>query len=81
LGEWFLDTDVGVPWFRDILIKKPSFVVVQEVLKDTILDTPGVLEITKFQFDFNSTTREAELEFSCQTDEGTIDFSQLVEVG
>ena len=81
LGEWFLDTDIGVPWFRDILIKKPSFVVVQEILKNTVLDTPGVLELTAFEFDFNSTIREANFEFSCLTDEGPIDFSQIIEIG
>jgi len=80
LGEWFLDTDLGVPWFRDILIKKPSFVVVQEILKNTILETPGVLEITKFGFAYNSTTREATLEFSCISSEGPIDFSQIIEI-
>lgn len=80
LGEWFLDTSVGVPWFRDVLVKKPSFVVVQEVLKDVILGTPGVLEIITFEFTFDSTDREANLEFKALTEEGIIDFSQIVVV-
>lgn len=80
LGEWFLDVTIGVPWFRDILIKQPSFPVVQDVLKNTALDTPGVIELTKFVFDFVSSDREASLEFDCLSDEGPIDFSQIVEV-
>lgn len=81
LGEWFLDIEIGVPWFRDILIKKPSFAVVQEVLKTVVLDTPGVLQLMQFSFDFDSPSREADLEFQCLSDDGVIDFSQIVEVG
>ena len=80
LGEWFLDTDLGVPWFRDILIKKPSFVVVQEVLKKIVLDTPGVLQLIEFDFTFDNATREATLDFQCLSDSGVIDFSQVIEI-
>ena len=70
LGEWFLDESEGVPWFRDILIKHATFSVVNEVLKGVILDTPGVLELVKFDFSYNSTTRNVTLEFQCLTTEG-----------
>jgi len=80
LGEWFLDTSIGVPYYEDILIKKPSFVVVQEILKDVILETPGVLELETFKIDFDSSTRTFTLEFKVLTTEGEIDFSQEVEV-
>lgn len=79
LGEWFLDEDVGVPWFRDVLVKGPSFAVVQEVLKKVILETPGVVELQKFDFTFDATTRQASLNFSALTTEGVINFSQIVE--
>ena len=75
LGEWFLDIDQGVPWFQDVLQKQSSFAVVKEILKTVILDTPGVIEITTFEFEYNGTTREATLTFSCLTEEGEIDFS------
>lgn len=80
LGEWFLDTDQGVPWFRDVLIKQSSFAVVKEILKTVILDTPGVISITVFDFDYDGTTREATLTFSCLTEEGVIDFTQVVTI-
>lgn len=79
LGEWFLDLDVGVPWFQEVFKKSTSFVVLQEIFKDTILTTPGVIQLTKFQFDYERFTREALLEFSCETTEGTIDFTQVVD--
>lgn len=80
LGEWSFDLTIGFPWYRDILIKKPSFVVVQAVTKDYILKTPGILEMTDFGFDYNPATRVADLDFKALTDEGEIDFSELIDV-
>jgi len=48
LGEWFLDTGQGVPWFERILVKSPNRAIVQGVLKRTIIQTPGVQELTSF---------------------------------
>lgn len=75
LGEWFLDTEVGVPWFQEILGKPQSFTVVHELLKETVLETPGVLELLKFEFDYVASTRDITLNFQCLSTEGIIDFS------
>ncbi len=81
LGEWFLDVNAGVPWFRDVLVKRSSFAVVHELLKNVALDTPGVLELLAFNFVLESATREATLALSVLSTEGFINFSQIVEVG
>lgn len=80
LGEWFLDTTVGVPWFQQVFQKNTTFIVVQQVLKDAILSTPGVIQLLKFNFDYAGATREATLDFQALTEEGIIDFSQIVDV-
>ncbi len=80
LSEWFLDTTLGVPYYRDILIKNPSFAVVQEILKTTALDTPGVIELTRFDFEFDSSTRTADLDFEVVSTQGLIDFTQVIGV-
>lgn len=76
-GEWFLDTSLGVPWFEEILTKQQTFSVVREILKNVILGTPGVISITKFNFDYEPTGREATLEFSALSTDGPIDFTDL----
>ena len=43
-GEWFLDLSTGVPYYQDILKKNPNPLVVDGVLKDAVLSTPGVIE-------------------------------------
>jgi hypothetical protein len=80
-GEWFLDETIGVPYFRDILVKKPVFAVVQQILKDTVLDTHGVTELLSFDFNYDQFTREASLEFKCNSIDGPIDFTQVIEIG
>ena len=76
LGEVFFDSTRGVPWFTDILIKNPSFLVVGEILKSQILDTDNVTDIISFNFDLEG--REATLETEILTTNGFIDFSQKV---
>ena len=78
LGEWFLDTRVGVPWFQQIMIKGFDPVVVDAVLKTTILNIPGVEELTKFELDLDTKTRELTLTFKAIGDDGPIDFSEVV---
>jgi len=79
LGEWFLDTSIGVPYFRDILIKNPSFAAVSAAFKAVILNTPGIIELVEFNLEFN-TNRQLDFDFKCISEDGEINFSTLVEV-
>lgn len=76
LGEEFCDETIGVPWFTDILIKNPSFLVVGEILKAKILETKGVTDIISFVFDIND--RIATLDCKVLTVNGFINFSESV---
>lgn len=80
LGEWFLDQTVGVPYFQDIFVKAPSIAAVSEILKLQILETPGVIELLEFDYDFQETGRTFILKFKALTEEGIIDFSELIGV-
>lgn len=80
LGEWFLNTDLGAPWFRDVLVKNPNFATVQQMLKNQILQTPGVLNLLKFELDFTSSTRDLNFSFEVLTTDGPIDFSTFIAV-
>ena len=79
LGEYFLDISVGVPWYRDILKKNPLFAMVSSVLKTVILDTPGVTSLISFEFTY-ADPRHVTLAFSAMSDDGPINFKEIVEV-
>lgn len=74
LGEWFLDLDVGVPYFQDILVKNPNVNQVDGILKQTILTTPGVVELVSFSMSFDSTARTLAVEFEYTSYSGEINF-------
>jgi hypothetical protein len=80
LGEWFLDITIGVPYYQDFFTKQASLNTIQSELKTVAVETPGVIELTDFDFDFDGTTREFNVGLTVSTVEGDIDFSQIVEV-
>ena len=80
-GEWFLDLSEGVPYYEDILKKKPDIYVVDAAFKATILETPGVIELVEYELDYSKVDRTLSLSFKARSDDGIIDFSEELEIG
>lgn len=59
-GEWFLDTQAGVPWLTEIMGKAYDPVLAETVMKAEIIDSVGVVEITSFSTRFDRNTRNLE---------------------
>ena len=57
MGEWFLDTDAGVPYLQQIAIKPANLPLAQAIIKQTILETEGVAELRSFGMTFDRETR------------------------
>lgn len=45
LGEWELDSSVGVPWNTSILVKGVDMTLIRGLIYDTIASTPGVASV------------------------------------
>lgn len=59
-GEYFLDTNVGVDWFGNVLGAQPRAISIAEAMaKKVILDTPGITGIDEFQIEFDRLSRGA----------------------
>ena len=56
-GEWFLDTDAGVPYLQKFTTKPVDVNYAESVLKQTILDTEGVDSISNWSASLNRDTR------------------------
>lgn len=52
LGEWFLDTRVGIPWLDQLLGKRYDPSLAEAVVKAEILNTDGVKAINSFSVSF-----------------------------
>ena len=80
LGEWFLNTGLGVPYFEDIFIKNPNAISIEAAFKNAILGTIGVRELIQFDLNLDSSRRELSYTFRAVVLDEVIDFSEVVRV-
>lgn len=69
LGEWFLDTSIGVPYFTEVYGKTPA-PRLEAIFREEILKTPGVLEILAMQV--QKSGRTLSVTFRVSTDFGEL---------
>lgn len=77
-ADWFLDLDLGLPFFQQLLQKSTSAALVEATYLTTISAIPGVLDILEFRLDYEPTTRSASIAFKVSTSDGVIDFNQEI---
>lgn len=55
MGEWFLDTTVGVPYYQDILgVKNPDLGVIASIFRRQLLADPDVDSVPRLDLTLNS---------------------------
>ena len=72
LGEWFLDTRLGIPYFREILIKNPDLSRVRGIFRQVVLTTPGIESLVEFGLDFESAIRKLTVNFRARKTDGEV---------
>lgn len=70
LGEWFLDSRVGSPWYEVVLVKNPDLEVVKQVFRRIIGSVEGIAEVRDVSLDFNTETRLLSYDYEALDDEG-----------
>jgi hypothetical protein len=79
LGEWFLDTSFGVPYFDQVLVKNPDRAAVEAVFRARILDVPGVSRVRRLALAIDRVRRVLSVEFEAESAyglaTGTAEFS------
>lgn len=70
-GEYFRDVTAGTPWFETILGKNGSQQAREAALRSRIAETPGVIRLTSFEFDYDIATRKASVTVGILTEYGT----------
>lgn len=74
-GEWFLNFNQGMPYFQTILKKATTLSAIENIYINTIIQTPGVIDIETFRLDFDPATRRANITFRALTTNGVLDFN------
>ncbi len=72
LGEWFLDQRLGVPYFREILRKGAPSDVVRSVIRQVILETPGILSVERCDVTPGAAPREIRVDWEATATTGQV---------
>ena len=72
LGEWFLDTRQGVPYYRDILVKNPDKILISFIFRQVLTTTPGVKSVSRFNASLDAVNRELITDFEATLTDGNI---------
>lgn len=70
LGEWFMNTSDGLPWYQQILVANADKSVVDGLLRDCILGTPGVTTLLSYTSHQDLGKRTMTVSFSILTATG-----------
>ena len=72
LGEWFLDTNFGIPYLEEILVKNPRLSSVEAILRSRIKAVPDLVRLTFFGMEFDRMRRTLRVDFNADTNLGPI---------
>lgn len=81
LGEWFLDTTIGVPYFQQIFGKIRSKATVDLIFQRIISADPDVIEILTFESSLSSSERGYSMTFQVRVSDNTASLPITIEVG
>lgn len=70
LGEWYLDITQGLPYFETFFRKSPNQIQIESILKEEIVNTRGIVEITRFETNFDQQRRVYTVNFSARSISG-----------
>lgn len=73
LGEWFLDTTFGVPYFESVLVKSPDRASIESIFRARILDVPGVQRVRSLELQVERQLRILRVHFDADTADGRLE--------
>lgn len=79
LGEWFLDTSYGVPYFQDIFGKGRKKSTIDSIIQKAIIEEEGVEAIISYSSTFEG-VRSFNVTFQVKVDDGTTSSDINIEV-
>lgn len=72
LGEWFLDTRLGVPWYQRILIKGADLTSIEAIFRNVLRMTPGVASVKSMSSSLDTQLRKLRVDYEAILEDGSI---------
>jgi hypothetical protein len=79
-GEWFLDLNLGVPWYEEILVRGPNLDAIRGLIRDRITAVTGVARVLSVTLTPDYLHRHILISFEAQHDSGAT-MASTVEAG
>jgi len=73
LGEWYLDEQAGMPYYRDAFVAAPSTRVLEILFRQEILADPDIEQIKEFTMRHDRATRSLDVAFVAVSSVGVVD--------
>lgn len=73
LGEWFLDTTFGVPYFEDVLVKSPDRASIEAIFRARIRAVPGVNRVRGLDLQIERQLRVLRVAYDADTAAGRLE--------
>lgn len=81
LGEWFLNTFDGVPYFEYILVKNPNESHIQQIFREKIMSVEGVSRVNSIDLTFDRINRRMSVEYEATTEYGLVTRREVLGYG
>ena len=79
LGEWFMDTTIGIPYLEQVLVKPADKTKLENIFRKKILSVDGVKKIQSIDALINRVERTLQVEFAVDTGEAVV--RDVVKIG
>lgn len=75
LGEWFLNTTIGMPYYQLLFVKGARRADIDAAIQNIIVSTPGVLRLLSYQATYTTADRLVKVSFTCATSSGNVSYN------
>ena len=81
LGEWFLNSTLGVPYLERICVKSPNIQHIRQIFRNTIQNVNGVTAVNALNLSVDASKRVLTVSYTATTTDGVITRKELLNYG
>ena len=81
LGEWFLNSTLGVPYLERICVKAPNIQHIRQIFRNTIQNVNGVTSVNALDLTVDAAKRVLTVSYTATTTDGVITRKELLNYG
>jgi len=79
-GEYFLNTEFGVPWLQTVFRKGVSKKLIDTQLRSVITNVEGVLQLIEYESTIDPALRNMSITFKARVDDGIVSESLTINI-